>query len=403
VPPPAVPTSRWAARAAATVATLLLAGCSSTVPGTASSAGGPGPTGTSGPTAAPPIDVTPPPSLGVGRVLESHRVAAVTSLVQATFPDRTASCAPTGPFLTPAEVETSYFAEGTAADVLDRYGFVASWGQCGSAPAGPSTRTLVMELSDPEAARRAARELTVAQSINGFRTAQLPGLGVVALLQDQGPDPTEESVRVFVPVGRMLAYAFHEAAPGQGLGEVARLVTDQLALLNGFTPTPQAEVPALPPDPNGLERFAMTPPGTLNNFSGPYDLDGYLRLAIDPIRERDVLLANGFTGFYSKQTDDPDRIYAIALYAFPTSTQTNAVFNAFAELERAAFGGTSFRVRSIPAAPCFVFPTEGTFYQRCYVGYGSYLASVDVGNLPAADDIAEMDRLLPAQRDLIDG
>jgi len=402
VPPPAVPTSRWAAQAAATLAALLLVGCSSTVPGTATSAADPGPPSPSG-QPAPPIDVTPPPSLGVGRVLESHRIAAVTSLVQITFPDRTVSCVPSGPYLTPAEVETAYFAEGTAADVLDRYGFVASWGQCGETSAGPSTRTLVTELSDPEAARRAARELTVAQSINGFHTDQLPGLGVVALLQDQGPDPTKETVRVFVPVGRMLAYAFHEAAPGQGLGDVARLVTDQLALLNGFTPTPQAEVPALPPDPNGLERFALTPPGTLNNFSGPYDLEGYLRLAIDPVREREVLLANGFTGFYSKQTDDTDRIYAIALYGFPTSTQTNAVFNAFAELERAAFGGTSFRVPSIPAAPCFVFPTEGTFYQRCYVGYGSYLASVDVGNLPAADDVAEMDRLLPAQRDLIDG
>jgi hypothetical protein len=39
------------------------------------------------------------------------------------------------------------------------------------------------------AARLAARELTVAQGISGFRAAQLPGLGVVALLQDQGPDP----------------------------------------------------------------------------------------------------------------------------------------------------------------------------------------------------------------------
>jgi hypothetical protein len=381
---------------------LLLVGCSSTVPGTASSAPDPGPTSSPG-QPEPPIDVTPPPALGVGRVLESHRIAAATSLVQVTFPDRTASCVPGGPYLTPAEVEAAYFAEGTAAPLLGRYGFVASWGQCGSVPDGPSTRTLVMELSDPEAARRAARELTTAQAINGFRNAPLPGLGIVALLQDQGPDPGNESVRVFVPVGRMVAYAFHEAAPGQGLGDVARLVTDQLALLNAFTPTPQAAVPALPPDPNGLERFALTPPGTLNNFSGPYDLEGYLRLAIDPIRERDVLLANGFTGFYGKQTDDTDRIYAIALYAFPTSTQTNAVFNAFAELERAAFGGTSFRVPSIPAAPCFVFPTEATFYQRCYVGYGSYLASVDVGNLPAADDIAVMDRLLPAQRDLIDG
>src|SRR5688500_6390088 len=184
---------------AAALAALLLAGCSSPVPGTARSAGAPGPTSPTG-QPAPPIDVTPPPALGVGRVLESHRIAAATSLVQVTFPDRTAFCVPSGPYLTPAEVETSYFAEGTAAVVLDRNGFVASWGQCGSAPDGPSTRTLVMELSDPEAARRTARELTTAQAINGFRNAPLPGLGIVALLQDQGPDPGNESVRVFVPV-----------------------------------------------------------------------------------------------------------------------------------------------------------------------------------------------------------
>jgi hypothetical protein len=44
-----------------------------------------------------------------------------------------------------------------------------------------------------------------------------------------------------------------------------------------------------------------------------------------------------------------------------------------------------------------------SFAQRCYVGYGSYLASIDIQGLTAADDYAQMNALLPQQRDLIDG
>jgi hypothetical protein len=214
-----------------------------------------------------------------------------------------------------------------------------------------------------------------------------------------------DTVQVFVPVGRMVAYAFHETGGGQGLAEVDRLMRDQTTLLASFVPTPQAEVAALPVDPHGLQQLTLSPPGELNAFSGPYDLESYLRLAIDPVRERELLLANGFTGMYSKQSANGALTYAVALYAFPTSVQTNAVFNAFAELERSTFGGMPFRLPSIPAAPCFAFvvAADGTAYQRCYVGFGSYLASVDVGGLSSPDDIAEMDRLLPAQRDLIDG
>ena len=44
---------------------------------------------------------------------------------------------------------------------------------------------------------------------------------------------------------------------------------------------------------------------------------------------------------------------------------------------------------------------DGAFYQRCYVGFRTFLASVDVGGLTAPDDYARMNELLPAQRDLI--
>lgn len=83
--------------------------------------------------------------------------------------------------------------------------------------------------------------------------------------------------------------------------------------------------------------------------------------------------------------------------------ETNTVYTAFAELEDAEFGGTPFQLPSIPEAPCFWFESGESYYQRCYVGYGSHLASVDVLGLGAPDDVAAMNRLLPAQRDLIDG
>ena len=83
--------------------------------------------------------------------------------------------------------------------------------------------------------------------------------------------------------------------------------------------------------------------------------------------------------------------------------RTNAVYTAFAELEEATFGGTPFTLPAIPEAPCFSFPFGDAFYQRCYVGYRSYLASVDVSGLTSADDVARMNELLPRQRDLIDG
>jgi hypothetical protein len=259
---------------------------------------------------------------------------------------------------------------------------------------------MVMELSDPDSAEQAALELSAAQQGEGYEPTSVRGIPADVLVLEDGSD---ELVQVFVPVGRMVAYGFHQAASGQGAGEIARLMADQLALLETFEPTPQADVTNLPADPQGLAGLALTPPGALTAFSGPYDLDGYLRLAIDPIRERELLTANGFTGFFSRQSDDADRSYAVALYAFPDSARTNAVYEAFADLETEAYGGTPFDLPAIPEAPCFVFGSGDTFFQRCYVGYGSYLASVDVGGLTSADDVATMNELLPAQRDLIDG
>lgn len=184
----------------------MLAACTTTVVGTASpaetSAAAPSETGTPTPT-EPPIDVTPAPAPGVGTLVESHRIAAVTSLVPVTFPDRTEGCSPYGPFLDAGDLEAQYFVDGTAAHILDRWGFVAGWGQCNGVPGGGlATTLLVVELSDPESAARAAEELAAAQAIDGYEPTEVPGLDAAALVLDDGG---EQIVQVFAPVGRMLA------------------------------------------------------------------------------------------------------------------------------------------------------------------------------------------------------
>ncbi len=397
-------TRRWRARTAGLLLFTALAGCTSTVEGSASpaSSAAPPPTTSAPPTsepAEPSIEVTPPPTRGVGLLLEAHRIASVTALVQTSFPDRTESCFPSGPSTSAAALESVYFTPGSAADVLERYGFVTAWGQCNRTADGAfGTLTLAMEMSDPEAAVLAAEELVEAQAIDGFQPVDVDVDGGALLLQDGD----RATVQAFVPVGRMVAYVWHESLAAAAGDDVTRVLGDQVTLLQGFTPTPQADVPSLPTDPDGLQGMTLDPPGEFNDFSGPYDFEGYLRVAIDPVRERELLGSNGFTGFYAKQSDEGDRLYAVAVYRFGSTEQTNAVYDGFAQLEATAFGGTPFVLPAIPEAPCFVFDSGGgVFYQRCYVGFRTFLASVDVGGLTAPDDYARMNELLPAQRDLI--
>jgi hypothetical protein len=396
---------RWRGVLAIGLLSLLVAtACTTTVQGTPTAAEAPGPRIPAAPTTttAPAPQIVPPPTDPAGRILEAHRLAGATALISATFPDRTESCYPNGVWADAATLEQEYFPVGTAADILDKYGFVAAWGQCGQ-NATQNTLTLSIELSDPASATAAATELAVAAKQPGDRGSTIQN-GIPVVLRPSGE---EDWVQIWAPVGRTIAYVFHIAPAGQSLDEATRMVNDQIALLGTFTPTPQADVPNLPPDPAGLAGFALDPPGTPDPISGPFDLDSYLRIAIDPVRERDLLVANGFTGMYVKQSGDGTLLYSVALYAFPSSAQTNAVYNGFADLETNYFGGTPFVLPSIPQAPCFVTdtgtPDQPFFYQRCYVGFGSYLAGVDVGGMATAEDSSVMNGLLPLQRDLIDG
>ncbi|MCO7220454.1 hypothetical protein [Klenkia sp. PcliD-1-E] len=397
-------------------ATALLTGCTSTVEGTASPAPTSATPTTSSPaaptSAAPTGQVTPAPAVGPGTGAEARRIAGVTSLVATTSPERTDSCFPSGPFGSGSSVDGLYFGDGRVGQELDRWGMVAAWGNCGQDAANNATLVLVSEMSDPDSAVAAAQTLngiSLELGSGDYEPLDLPDLGVTGALSTGGSDsagaPTE-TVQVWVPSGRMLAYAYLDAPAGGGADLATRQMSDQLTLLQGFQPTPQDQVPGLPTDPLGLAPFALQTPGDNTRFTGSYDLEGYLRLAIDPVVERQLLTANGFAGAYYRTSYDEDAglDYAVSLYTFPTSAQTNAVYTGFAQLEATAFGGTEFDLPAIPEAPCFAFDNGGdSFYQRCYVGYGSYLASIDVLGLAAADDYTQMNTLLPQQRDLIDG
>ncbi|SDN62884.1 hypothetical protein SAMN05660199_00446 [Klenkia soli] len=398
-------------------AAVLLAGCTSTVEGTASPAATSGSPTSSSPStttgSAPPAgQVTPAPEVGPGTGAEARRIAGVTSLPVTVTPDRTDSCFPSGPFGTASGIDGIYFGDGRAGQELDRWGFVAGWGNCSQDAANNATLVLLTEMSDPASAASAAdalNEISLDFGGGDYEPVDLPALGVSGALSTGGSDSAgapSDTIQAWVASDRMLAYTYLDAPTGSAPDLAVAQLQDQIALLAGFLPTPQDQVADLPTDPLGLAGFALTTPGEQTRFTGSYDLEGYLRLAIDPTVERQLLSANGFSGAYYRTSYDESASldYAVSLYTFPTSAQTNAVYTGFAQLEATAFGGAPFVLPAIPEAPCFAFPSgSDSYYQRCYVGYGSYLASIDVLGLTAADDYGQMNALLPQQRDLIDG
>lgn len=385
------------------VALVVLTACSATVQGRAAAAlprdGEPPLTGAPAP--PDPEDIIQAPE--DGRSLEANRLAGATPIIASVFPDRTEYCFPEGAFFNTESIESLYFVEGTAKPILDKYGFAAGWGECEQDADSRGTLALSVELSDPASARAAATELAKAgQDFDERTSTVLDGYPV-----QTSNDEENDTVEIWAPVGRTLAYVYHTAPRGQALDGATRLITEHTRLLAAFTPTPQAELPDLPLDPANLIPRIVKLPGEIQKGTGPYELESYLRLAIDAKAERDLLANNGFESMFYVTAGDEEFNYSVSLYKFPGSAQTNVVYDGFARLEETAFGGKPFRLSSIPDAPCFVFdgglPGTPSYYQRCYVGFGGYLASVDVGGLDSADDTAKMDELLPQQRDLIQG
>lgn len=357
-------------------------------------------------TSAPPTTATPTPAppIGDGTVVEAHRIAGATLLVGQVLPDLVDNCAPSGPYVDPAETEgdNGLFVPGTAASVLRQYGFVAAWTYCRTDGAGRSTTLMVAELSDPDSAIAAADALMGTLAVARFEPTQLPDLpdaGALIREQDGGVD-----LQVVLPVDRLLAYAYHSDADAElATTNATSVMRAQGDLLEDFQPTPQDEVPALDPDPFDLERRVLDPPAALTNLSGSYDLPSYLRVAISPDTEAQLLADNNFVGSYVKQSALQDgRSYQMVVYEFATLPEADAAYLGFKAIEEGEFDNrTTFIVPELPTTPCYYFPlAEGSdqFYQRCYVRVNGFLASVDIGGITDPGDTAAIRMLLREQK-----
>jgi hypothetical protein len=321
--------------------------------------------------------------------------------VPVTYPDRTEGCPrAAGPFVDPAALEDAYFVAGTAADVLRHHGFLAAWSDCTTVPGRPSRASFsaVVELAEPSAAGQAAVELAAQGTVNGFARTSVPGFGSPAL---QKSDQDGQAVLAFTAVGRMLVISFHGADPGRGLAEIGRLMTDQISLLRPFRPTAPAELGRLPADPQGLAGLVREPPGGPTALTGPYDLEGYLRVSSDPLAERPLLVAHGMSGFYLRQSRQGDTYSSVRLWAFPDPAAADAVHQAQVQLDLA--GGERFTSTAAPEAACATTRTTGLILQRCRLHARGYVAAVTVGKPSGPFDPAMLDGLLRDEQRLIAG
>lgn len=335
-------------------------------------------------------------------------MAGATLLVGQVLPDLSENCSPSGPYVDPAETggDSGLFVPGTAAAVLRQYGFVTAWAYCRSDGGDRATTMMVAELSDPASATAAADALTGTLAVARFAPAALPELpdARVLMRDEQGL----VALHVLLPVGRMLAYAYHtetEAAPA--MTNAAAVMAAQGELLVDFQPTPQGRVPGLDPDPFDLERRVVDPPAPLTNLSGSYGLTSYLRVAISPDTEKKLLQNNNFVGSYLKQSDLQDRLsYQTVVYEFGSLPEADVAYQGFRGDEEGEFDNRrTFIVPELPTTPCYYFPTEegsSLLYQRCYVRVRGFLASVDVAGVADPADTGAMRMLLRQQRAKID-
>lgn len=382
---------------------LALTACSATIEGD----GRPGEADatTAGP---PPSTPTPAPPIGPGTLVEAHRLAGATLLVGQVLPELNDNCAPTGPYVDPAELEsdTGLFVPGTAASILQQYGFVAAWSYCRTDGADKATTMMVAELSDPTSAAAAVDALLASLAVGRFQPTELPEAPEArALIRDEAGDI---DLHVLRAVGRMLVYAYHSEVDAEPARRNASAAIDaQAELLADFRPTPQADVPRLDPDPFDLAARVLDPPAPLTNLSGSYGLASYLRVSISPDTEERLLLDTNFVGTYLKQSVLQDGLsYQMVVYQFASLPDADAAYQGFKAIEEGEFDNrTTFFVPELPTTPCYYFPAAAgsdLLYQRCYVRVRGYLASVDVTGITDPADTAAIRALLREQRARID-
>lgn len=377
---------------AAAGAVSILSGCTTTVPGTAAPAAPP-------PAGQPEItaDPTPAPEVTDGTLVEAHRIAGATVLPEFIYAELTNPCFPTEPLISPGQLD-GIFDDGAATELYATYGFVAGWVTCrNTLDEQRSAKVFVAEMSDRDSATVAAQELADKfVEVNGAEPAEIRGFENLPAVQTVSEQGGEDAIvyEVFQAVGRMLAYfSYSDTDLDAAQDDVGELLEEQRQLLGDFEPTPQEEIVDLDPDIYDLDRRTADPPVEVDLYSGSYDLQGYLHLAIDPQIESRVLPENGFRGMYLKSANDAATgfAYQFQTYELGSLPEADAVFAEFARIEREEFSDrVIFQVPEDPTIPCFYTPGAAPgdpIFQRCYSREGRFLGGTDVFGVTDPADI----------------
>lgn len=381
---------------AAAAIVLILSGCTTTIFGTAQPA--PQPTGEPAPVTA---DPTPAPEVSDGTLVEAQRIAAATVLPEFVYPELTNSCFPTVPLIYPERMEGTIFVEGTATSIYTTYGFVAGWVTCRNTGEGPrSAIVFVAEMSDPDSAAVAAQELADRfVEVNGAEPTEIRGFENLPAVQTASVEGGEDKIvyEVLQPVGRMLAYFYYaDTDIDAAQDDVGELLEEQRQLLGDFEPTPQEEIADLDPDVFDLARRTADPPVDPDLYTGSYNLQAYLHLAIDPQIEAELLPENRFQGMYVKSADDDASgfSYQFQVYEFGSLPEADAVFAEFTRIEQEEFSDrVQFQVPEDPTIPCFYVPADNPgdpIFQRCYTREGRFLGGTDVFGVTDPADITAL-------------
>ncbi|OBK78700.1 hypothetical protein [Mycobacterium sp. 1274761.0] len=217
-----------------------------------------------GPYSTAPRMIPNPQSLPVGTALEGIRMAdAVADTSQ--FGSPLIHLRQAGPISDPASL--SAVVGETAARILDRRGWVAGYrATYADAPDGrtPHAELSIMVSRFPidAAAQSAASVLEVANWEDFDKTiaTPLPTRPEIAARYTPGM----RKLLLDTAIGPFALHLTLDAAPDgieKHIGELDAAVDEEHALLQAFTPTPMADIPALPRDPDGLlARMVATDP-----------------------------------------------------------------------------------------------------------------------------------------------
>lgn len=407
------PRTLWLAAVVAAV--LAGSGCTTVVSGAgrpADSTDNPGrPTVTPSPTAEP----SPQVKLLRGKVREAHRLAGVVQRPDVIFPEFDRACAPRGTYY---NLESLTAFGGVFPDsmipALRRGGYRTGYAQCRAFGTSRSLIAAALEMRDPAACVRAARDLAMALRGKGGRLAGIRGLpgaySLEELNQKDSSDPTKRTnlVQRIVPRGSVLNYVWSRSPDLRaGRDAAARVLRGQLDRMKNFQVTPADRLPDLDDDPQGLRARHAQLAGAVTAENGGYDLPGYLAMAEDVAFERDLLTRDGLTEyFFAGATNEETGRYVyrgVGLYQLRDEAAARDVVAQFAALDKRIT--QQIKILTVEGVPpgsfCFAKGDQfGQIDQRCFFHKGSLAVQIDVtGATRTFTEVTELAKLVRAQID----